>query len=181
MLDHPCFVVKDAVTGPYGDAPEGRDGLAIELLDTKEHVGFVHCLEVEVGSDDPVAVDNGSTHICPNLRRVRSLDRCSTRWSCRETVQASHEQVNEIGRINTRKLGDVNVGDSHSVAPVSGDESDFPFEVVSVGLIGVSTGVLHGPLAHVPMLQASYFTLGESGMVGVGTPHHDPQAGISGS
>src|SRR5262245_36454081 len=138
MLHHLCFVVKDSVTGPNRDAPERRDGLAIELLNPEKDVGLVHCLQVEVGSDDTVAVDNGSTHICPNLRCVRSLDRSSTCWSRRETVQASHEQVDEIGCINTRKLGDVNVCDPHGITPIPRYESDFPLEVVSVGLVGVS-------------------------------------------
>lgn len=73
-LSERSFVVEDGVTGSNRDAAEGGDGLAIELLDTEEHVGFVHRLEVEVGSDDTVAVDDGPTHVRTDLRGVGGLN-----------------------------------------------------------------------------------------------------------
>src|SRR5262245_38444730 len=152
MLRHLCFVVEDRITSPDGDAPECSDWLSIELLNPKEYVGLVHGLQVEVGSDDTVAVDDGSTHICPYLRCVRSLDRSSTCRSRRETVQASHEQVNEIGCINTRQLGDVNVGDSDCIAPIPRYETDLPFEVIPICLVCISSSILNWPFTQIPVL-----------------------------
>src|SRR5215831_14141363 len=80
MLAHRCFVVKNGVTGPDWDTTERRDRFAIELLDTEEHVGFIHRLKVEVGTDDTVAVDDRAAHIGSNLRGVGGLDRGSGDW-----------------------------------------------------------------------------------------------------
>ena len=84
---HCGFVVKDRIAGANRDATERRDGFAIELLDAEEHVGFVHSLEVEVGSDDTVAVDDCSTHVGSDFWRVGGLDRRGGDWRSRQAVE----------------------------------------------------------------------------------------------
>src|SRR6266403_1416498 len=71
---HLGFIVEDCITGPDRDATEGGDDLAIELFETKQDIGLVHCLEIEVGTDHAVAVDNHTAHIGPNFWGVRGLD-----------------------------------------------------------------------------------------------------------
>jgi len=50
--------------------------------------------------------------------------------------------------------------------------------VVAVSLEGVARSVLDRPLAHVAMLEAGDFTLGEGGVGGIGAPNGDPERGV---
>src|SRR5216684_4767157 len=68
------FVGEDGVYGANRDAAEGGDGLAVELFQTEEDVGFVHGLEVEVGPQDTVAIDDGPAHVSADHWGVRGLD-----------------------------------------------------------------------------------------------------------
>ena len=71
------FVVEDRVTGADRDAAEGGDDLAVELFEPEQDVGLVHGLEVEVGADHTVAVDDRPAHVGPDFGSVGGLDR---RW-----------------------------------------------------------------------------------------------------
>src|SRR5215469_434743 len=116
-----AFVVEDCVAGSNGDSPKGGDGDTVEFLNTKENVGFVHGLEVEVGSDDTVAVDDGASHVRADFRSIGSLDDSGANRCSWKAVQPSDEKVDEIRRRNTGELSDVNIRDTYDVAPVSED------------------------------------------------------------
>jgi len=49
---------KDRVASANRDPAERGDDLAVELFEAEKNVGFVHRLEVEVGADDAVGVDD---------------------------------------------------------------------------------------------------------------------------
>src|SRR5216684_8231026 len=96
-----CFVGQDGVYGANRDAAEGGDGLAVELLEAKEHVGFVHRLEVEVGAEDAVAVEDRPAHVSADHWRVRGLDGSCGDWSGWEAIEAADDEVDQVGRGDT--------------------------------------------------------------------------------
>src|SRR4051812_8715750 len=53
--------------------------------------------------------------------------------------------------------------------------------MVSICLIGVSRRVLHGPLAHIAMLQTGHLAFREDAVRRVGAPGDEPNAGVSAS
>src|SRR5215831_12088494 len=134
MLDHPCFRVEDCVTGPNGYASEGCDRLTVELFDTKQDVGLVHSLEIEVGADDTISVDDRAAHVGPNFRSVRGLDCTGADGVGRQTVQRSDEEVDQVGCRDTGEDRGVDIGDADCVAPITKHQTDLPLEVISVGL-----------------------------------------------
>ena len=83
------FVAQDGIAGSDWDASERGDGLTIELLDAKQDVGLVHCLEIEVGTDHTVGVDCRATHVGADLWSVGGLDgRCGD-WGSWQAVKTS--------------------------------------------------------------------------------------------
>src|SRR6185437_8137409 len=62
MLHHLCFVVEDRINGADREATERGHDLTIPLLETQQDVGLVHCLQIEIGADDAVAVDHHAAH-----------------------------------------------------------------------------------------------------------------------
>lgn len=172
------FVVEDGVTGSNRDAAEGGDGLAIELLDAEEDVGFVHRLEIEVGTDDTVAVDNRAAHVGTDLGSVRGLDGTGTDGLSREFVDGPDQEVDKVGRGHAGELGDVDVRDTDDVTPVSEDITNLPLEVIAVGLVGVARGVGYRPLTHVAVLEAGDLALGEGCVSGIVAPDLEPDARI---
>src|SRR6266481_7632590 len=90
------FVAEDRVHRADGDATECGDGFAVELLDSKQHICLIHCLKVEVGADDAVAVDHGPAHVCADCRGVRGLD-CGCRdWCGREAIESADQEVDQV-------------------------------------------------------------------------------------
>src|SRR6266404_1458336 len=67
---HLGFIVEDSITGPDRDAAEGGDDLTIELFEAKQDVGLVHRLEIKVGANHAVAVDDHTAHVCSNFWSV---------------------------------------------------------------------------------------------------------------
>src|SRR6516162_3821504 len=87
------FVVQDRVASSDGSPTESRDGLPVELLNPEEDVGLVHRLQIEIGPNDTVAVDDRAAHIGPDLGGVRSLHRGRSRGGCGQAVQTANQQV----------------------------------------------------------------------------------------
>src|SRR6266704_3823161 len=172
------FVRENSITGSDRDAAEGGDGLAVEFLDTKQDVGFVHRLEVEVGADDAVAVDYGTAHVCADGRGVTRLySTCRDRGG-RQPIQCSHEKVDQVRGRDAGQLSYIHVADPRHVAPITLGKADLPFEVFAVGLVGVAYRVGDRPLTHVTLLQAGQFAFREDRVVCVDTPGHHPDGGV---
>src|SRR5882672_6935031 len=131
-LNHLGFVRENGVHGADGDATEGGDGLAVELFETKQDVGLVHRLEIEVGPDDTVRVDHGATHVGADHRGVGSLDGRGGNGRGRQPIQCTDEEVDQVRRGEGGWRGGANVGNPRPVAPRAWGDAVSALEVLGV-------------------------------------------------
>src|SRR5258705_5523576 len=89
------FIVEDCITGPDRDATESSDDLAVEFFETKQDVGLVHRLEIKVGANHAVAVDDNSTHIGPDFGGVRGLNGRCHGWGGGHAIEATDDQIDQ--------------------------------------------------------------------------------------
>ena len=172
------LVVEDRITGASWDATEGGHDLAVELFEAKQNVGFVHRLEIKVGADHAVAVDDDPAHIGPDFGSIRGLDRSCHGWSGRHPIQTPDDQVDQVRSGDTGELSHVDIGNANCVSPITADHANFPLEMVTVGLVGVTIGVSYWPFTHIAVLKAGDLAFREGCMPSVRTPSDDPHAGI---
>ena len=84
------LVVEDCVTSTEGDASEGSDRFAIELLNPKKDVGFIHGLEIEVGPKDAIAIEHQAAHTGSDFRGIGGLDRAGRDWLGWQAIDGSN-------------------------------------------------------------------------------------------
>src|SRR6516225_5406481 len=156
------FVAQDRIAGSDRDAPERGDRLTVELFNAQQDVGFVHRLEVEVSADDTVGVDDRATHVGPDLWSVGGLEHGGGDRSGWQAVETSDQEVDEVGRADAGEGGYVDIRNTGDVSPVSEDQTNLPFEVISIGLVGVRGSVKDRPFTHISMLESGDLPFGES-------------------
>src|SRR6516162_6147415 len=136
-LYHVSFGIDESIARPNRYASERGNWLSFKLLNPEQDVSLVHGLEIEIGTDDAVAVDDRATHIRPDLWSVRGLDGRGRGRGSWQPVQRSDDEVDEVRGADTGQLGHVDIGYASPIPPIPKHQTYLPLEVVTIGLVGI--------------------------------------------
>jgi hypothetical protein len=90
------LIIQYRVTSSDRNASERGNDFTVELAQLQEYIRFIHRLQIEVGANHAVAVDNRAAHVGADFRGVGGLNRSGSGRRRGQTIETADEEVEQI-------------------------------------------------------------------------------------